>query len=219
MNKNYFILLLLSALCMQAGAQTSNDYASAKKEKKQKGRQLGIRGGYNIPRMAGEKNMDLKPGTKNGYTFSLSYSPASRSGMGFRSELVYSSQNFSFSADGQKTAIKQEYIYLPQFTTIGISKFFQLQVGGQIGFLLNANRSSGGKSKESLLSAMNRLDYGAAGGLEVYPFKGIIIGGRYNMNFGKTYKAPTGTFNPLPFNPSDVKGSNAVINFYLGYKF
>lgn len=219
MKKNCLLLLLATALCMQAGAQQMDDYSSYKKEKTQRSSQFGIRAGYNIPRLAGEKNTNFKPDSKNGYTVSVSYSPAAKSGMGFRSELVYSMQNFSFSADGKKTDIKQQYVYLPQFTTFGIGKFVQLQLGGQIGFLVNAKTSSAGKDGESIMSAMNKLDYGAAGGLEIYPFKGIIIGGRYNMNFGKTYKPSTSAINPLPFNPSEVKGSNAVINFYLGYKF
>jgi opacity protein-like surface antigen len=213
MKKNSLLLFLLIALCMHAGAQQTGEQA------KKYGSQFGIRGGYNIPRMTGEKNTNLKPTDKNGFTVSVSYSPRAKKGLGYRSELVYSSQNFSFTSDGKKTAIKQQYIYLPQFTTFGIGKFVQLQVGGQIGFLVNAKQESTGKKEESILSAMNKLDYGAAGGLEIYPFKGIIIGGRYNMNFGKDYKSSTSAINPLPFNPSEVKRSSAVINFYLGYKF
>lgn len=219
MKKNYLLLLLLAALSFGASAQQMDDYSSFKKEKKQRSQQFGIRAGYNIPRLAGEKNTNIKPDSKNGFTVSASYSPSAKPGLGFRSELVYSRQNFSFTDDGQKTGITQEYVYLPQFTTFGIGKFVQLQVGGQIGFLVNAKQETTGKKEESILSAMNRLDYGAAGGLEIYPFKGIVIGGRYNMNFGKTYKPSASPINPLPFNPAEVKNSNAVINFYVGYKF
>lgn len=209
MKKNYLILMLAAVCCLQGMAQT----------KKQTGSQFGIRAGYVIPRLAGEKNVDFKPGSKNGFTVSLSYAPAARTGIGFRSEVVFTSQNFSFTADGKKSAIKQQYLYLPQFTTIGIGKFVQLHVGGQIGFLLNANQSGDGKSKESISSVMNKLDYGAAGGLEIYPFKGLILGGRYNMNFGKDYKTSGSAVNPLPFDPSGIKRNSAVIAFYLGYKF
>lgn len=214
------MFLALSIFCAQAGAQNADVYSSAVKTKKQRSREFGIRAGYNIPRLAGEKKMSLKPGTQNGYTVSVSYSPAAKGGLGFRSELVYSIQKFGFTENGKKTDLQHQYIYLPQFTTIGMGKFLQLQVGGQIGVLLNAKQSEG-SSRESVVSLMNKLDYGAAAGLEIYPFKGLVVGGRYNMNFGKSYKTPSagGSINPLPFNPADVKGSNAVINFYLGYKF
>lgn len=221
MKKNLFILVMFMVACQLAGAQAIPDYSASANERAPRGRQFGIRGGYNIPRLAGRKNLDYTPGTQNGFTFSASFSPASRSGIGFRTELVFSSQNFSFDENGGKNNLKQQYIYMPQFTTIGITKFVQLQLGAQVGYLLNAKTSAGEESNNSVMKMMNRLDYGAAGGLEIYPFKGLILGGRYNVSFGKTYKQPTGTgtINPFPFNPSDIKGNNAVINFYIGYKF
>jgi len=74
---------------------------------------------------------------------------------------------------------------------------------------------------------MNRIDYGAAVGLEVYPIKGLIVGGRYNVSLGNIYKkyenatsSPTTPIPfPLPVNPNDFKGRNAVVQFFIGYKF
>jgi hypothetical protein len=78
---------------------------------------------------------------------------------------------------------------------------------------------------------MNRIDYGAAVGIEVYPFKGLLVGGRYNISMGSLYKqyqnmatpsttpVPMPVPFPLPVNPSDFKGKNAVIQFFVGYRF
>jgi hypothetical protein len=74
---------------------------------------------------------------------------------------------------------------------------------------------------------MKRFDYGATAGIEVYPYKGIIVGCRYNISMGSPYKEPgttsPGSPMPIPFpfpvNPTDFKGKNAVIQFSIGYKF
>jgi len=72
---------------------------------------------------------------------------------------------------------------------------------------------------------MNRFDYGAAAGLEIHPFKGLVLNGRYNMGFAKLYKEQADdNFNALtytnpfvPFGNMDTK--NAVIQLSLGYEF
>lgn len=205
--------IILIALAAQVNAQGSR-----------KSSQFGFKAGYNVARMTGTTT-NFKPDSKNGFMASVFFAPAAKTGIGYRSELVFSRQGFGFSADGKKTNVTSDYVYLPQFTTIGITKYFQLQIGGQLGYLLKSDQKTEGSDKKDLGSLMNKLDYGAAAGVEIYPIKGLIIGGRYNMSFGNAYKTPEPTANPLPmpmplpFNPSEVKGKNAVINFYLGYKF
>lgn len=181
--------------------------------------QFSIKSGYNIARVTG-KSPDFQPSSKNGFMVAASYAPASRNGLGFKTELVFSRQGFSFNEDGVKTNVSADYIYMPQFTTFTIAKKVQLQLGGQIGYLLRSGEKISSQ-KTDVTEAMNRIDYGAAGGVEIYPFKGIILGGRYNMSLGNSFKNPgTGSVtSPLPFDPSEVKSRNAVINIYVGYKF
>jgi hypothetical protein len=185
---------------------------------------FGIKAGYNIAKITGS-TPNYSPDTKNGFMVAAFYSPSTRSGFGYRSELVFSRQGFGFDEAGKMNSITSDYIYLPQFTTFGITKFVQLQVGGQIGYLLKSSKETTAEAKsQDITSFANRIDYGAAAGIEVYPFKGLILGGRYNFSLGDAYRQPaTGNPipipNPLPFNPSDVKGKNAVINFFIGYHF
>ena len=212
MKKNFTLSGLFLLLLLQVSAQEAG---------KTKTKEFGIKAGYNIAKMSGQK-ADFSTASKNGFMVAGFFAPVVKKGFGFRSEVVFSRQGFSFGEDGMRTDFTSDYLYLPQFTTVNISRFFQLQLGGQIGFLLQSGQKTGNTEKKDLNSYMNRIDYGAAGGFELFPFKGLILGARYNMSFGTSYKTPStepGQVNPLPFNPSDFKGKNAVMNFYIGYKF
>src|SRR6185369_1051371 len=97
----------------------------------------------------------------------------------------------------------------------------QIQAGAQIGVLLNAQKTSGGKDS-SITSLMNRFDYGFAAGVEVCPFKGLIIGTRYNLGLGKMYKEYDQTQTtpyPLPFDPSTTNLKNGILQLFIGYRF
>ena len=113
-----------------------------------------------------------------------------------------------------------DYIYLPQLTTYTIGNRLQLQMGAQIGFLLNAQKTR--ESQDSTITGiMNRFDYGFAGGIELYPFKKLIVGGRYNLGLGKLYKQTYESPNPypLPFNPETANFKNSLIQVFAGYRF
>ena len=118
--------------------------------------------------------------------------------MGYRTELVFPRQGFEFTGDGKTAAVTNDYIYMPHFTTFGIGKFFQVQIGGQLGYLLKSSKESSSDSKsQDITSFANRLDYGVAGGVEIYPVKHLILGGRYNVSFCSAYKQMT-VSSPMP---------------------
>jgi hypothetical protein len=218
MTKTFLIILALFSTCTFCGAQ-ENELAKAKKEFKSK---AGIKAGYNINKLAGQ-SADVKFGNKSGFMVGGFFSPSFKGILGFRTELVFTRQGFSYDDDGTKQEVQTDYIYLPQLTTFSIGNFFQLQVGGQIGYLLKSSaepQNSSGE-KEDITEFFNRLDYGAAFGFEVYPFKRLILGSRYNMSFGSVYEQepPTGIPSPFPFTPQDVKGRNAVLQFFAGFRF
>jgi hypothetical protein len=157
------------------------------------------------------------------------YSTPSK-GLGYRTELVFSRQGFSFDASGKMQNVSQDYIYMPHLTTFTIAQKVQLQVGGQVGYLLNAKKESAtpGRDEDKIMAFMNRIDYGATAGIEVYPYKGFIIGGRYNVSMGNMYKQNSEVLSQgasplltsfLPVNPASFKGKNAVIQFFIGYRF
>jgi hypothetical protein len=62
--------------------------------------------------------------------------------------------------------------------------------------------------------------------VEVFPFKGLLVGARYNLGLGKLYKHyedqlsnPNPMPYPLPFDPEKTDLKNGVFQFYLGYRF
>jgi len=218
-------IALLSLLRFSfANAQQENDlsanYAKLAKESKPK---LGIKVGYNFAKVTGSTT-NFSPKANNGFMVAGFFSTKAKTGMGYRTELIFSRQGFSFDDAGKKQDVTQDYIYMPHLTTFTIAGVVQLQAGGQIGYLLNAKKSSSTSETETVTSYMNRIDYGFAGGIEVYPFKGLVLGGRYNVSLGNIYNTssfsstPTTPY-PLPFNPDDIKGKNAVVQFFVGYRF
>lgn len=207
---------ILCALSLVALCSTAMGQSDAAKEYKSK---LGVKAGYNWSYLTG-KAEGLNKNNKNGFMIGGFYAAPSK-GLGYRSEIIFSRQGYSFDNGGKNTDVQNDYIYLPQLTTFTIAKKVQLQAGAQIGFLLNSKATTGSKDS-SITSLMNRIDYGFAGGIEVYPFKGLLIGGRYNLGLGKLYKryenATTQPY-PLPFNPETTDFKNGLIQFFVGYRF
>jgi hypothetical protein len=184
---------------------------------------LGLKGGYNWSYVTGTAE-GFKTNNKTGFMVGAFYAPNTK-GRGFRSEIVFSRQGYSFDNGGKNTNVLNDYIYLPQLATFGIGKVLQLQAGAQIGYLLHSKLSQGSKDS-SVTNIMNRFDYGFAGGVEVFPFKGLLVGARYNLGLGKLYKHyedqlsnPNPMPYPLPFDPEKTDFKNGVFQFYLGYRF
>ena len=227
MKKIITLSLMICLAFLQSKAQTQPDVTSAsfQKELKSMRPKLGIKAGYNFAKVIGS-TPDFSPKSNNGFMVAGFFAPQSK-GLGYRTELIFSRQGFSFDETGKMQDVTQDYIYMPHLTTFTIAKRVQLQAGGQVGYLLNAKKSSSKQSEEEKVTEyMNRFDYGFAGGIEIYPFKGLLIGGRYNVSLGNIYKAsssssttPSPIPNPLPFNPEEVKGKNAVVQFFVGYRF
>ena len=225
--KHYFTLTIIAVIAItQLQAQTVPDVSSAsfQKEMKSYKPKLGLKAGYNFAKVTGS-TPNFSPKTNNGFMIAGFFAPQSK-GIGYRTELIFSRQGFSFDESGKMQDVTQDYIYMPHLTTFTIAKKVQLQAGGQVGYLLNAKKSSSSQSEEEKVTEyMNRFDYGFAGGIEIYPFKGLLIGGRYNVSLGNIYKtssytsSPSPIPNPLPFNPEEVKGKNAVVQFFVGYRF
>jgi len=230
MRREIFIGLLAAASLSAAAQTTPPQGLDASTQKQMKSMEdmkpkFGIKAGYNVAKINGQ-SANFSPNTKNGFTAAVFYSPGAKSGLGYRTELVFSRQGFEFTADGKTADVTNDYIYMPHFTTFGIGRFFQVQLGGQLGYLLKSSKETTSDTKsQDITSFANRLDYGAAAGVEIYPVKHLIIGGRYNISFGNAYKRmseSTATMPspfPLPFNPDEVKGKNAVINFFVGFRF
>src|SRR5690349_14048938 len=144
MRKLLYGLALVAISCSAANAQSNA------KEFKSK---FGLKAGYNWSYATGSVE-GIKKDNNNGFMVSGFYAAPSK-GLGYRSEVVFSRQGYSFDDGSKNTEVQSDYIYLPQLTTFTIAKKVQLQAGAQIGFLLNSKKTEGAKDS-SITSLMNR---------------------------------------------------------------
>lgn len=211
MKKLFFALTCLLLLRGQMIAQKSNTIDDFQPK-------YGVKAGYNWSYITGSAQ-GFNKNSKSGFMVSGYFAPPTTS-VGYRTEIVFSRQGYTFDDGGKNTDVSLDYIYLPQLTTYTFGNRFQIQLGAQIGFLLSGKKTSDTQDS-SITSLMNRFDYGFAGGIEIYPFKKVLLGGRYNLGLGKLYKQTYTSPNPypLPFNPETANFKNSLIQFFVGYRF
>jgi hypothetical protein len=107
--------------------------------------------------------------------------------------------------------------------TINITKYFQIQFGGQMAFLINAKadstNSTGGSSNPygKMMDYYNKFDFGYGGGIEVHPFSGLLVGARLNISLTNLYKTPEPGQDPSFIPTVDVK--NNLFQIFAGWKF
>jgi opacity protein-like surface antigen len=216
-------LSFLAAVMFMSAIHAQN-VSTNEQEKKGDKPGIGLKAGYNIS-YANGVNTGFNPGKNNGFMIAGFYGLTGKSIIGYRSEIVFSRQGYTYDDAGSNTEVMNDYIYLPHFLTVNVTKYLQLQAGMQIGYLLNAKKSGTEKSSDSsMMDFMNRVDYGFAGGIEINPIKGLILGARYNHGLGKMYKQYEGSATnpspfPLPFDPATTNLKNAGVQIFIGYKF
>jgi len=185
--------------------------------------QIGIKAGLNFANVTNAS--DINASSQTGFLIGLYLAPPSKGLISSRTELVFSRQGYSYASNTNTGNVNLDYILLPQLMGINITKLVQLQIGFQMAFLINAKADSNTASNSTnpyakMMDYYNKFDYGFAGGVEVHPFKGLLIGARYNLSLGNLYKDPSsyppGT--PPDFIPKvDVK--NNVLQLYAGWTF
>ena len=187
--------------------------------------QFGIKAGVNFANVTNAS--EINSGSESGFMAGIFLAPPSTGVMGFRTELIFSRQGYSYKTNTNTGVVNLDYILLPQLMQINITKFFSIQLGAQMAFLINAkadsSTSSGGSSPYGeIMDFYNKFDYGFAGGIEIHPFKGLLVGARYNISLGSLYKDPSSYEmnggQPPSFIPAvDVK--NNVLQIFAGWIF
>lgn len=183
---------------------------------------IGIKGGLNFAKVT--KASNIQAGNETGFHVGAFLAPKTKSVLGFRSEIIFSRQGYDFKNSRTTGTVKLDYILLPQLMEINITKYVALQIGGQMAFLLSAKAdsstapSTGNAQFDQMIELYNRFDYGAAGGIEIHPFKGILVGARMNISLGSLYKDPASASAQPNFFPS-VDAKNNVVQVFAGYKF
>ena len=200
MKRRYFYFLLLLLLPKLTPAQIG----------------IGIKGGLNFANVTNASGVNAN--NKTGYMIGGYIATGTKKLLSFRSELILSRQGYNYKTATNTGNVNLDYLLLPQLINIKFSKFIQVQAGGQVAFLLNANVDSTGSGSGSLFDYFKRFDYGLAGGAEIFPFMGFFIGGRINVSLNNANEeAPTGGSWPN-FIPR-VNAKNNVVQLYAGWRF
>jgi hypothetical protein len=181
---------------------------------------IGLKAGVNFANIT--KASSINNSSRTGFHAGVFLAPPSKGIIGSRTELIFSRQGYNYKTNSNTGSVDLNYIMLPQFMTINITKYFQIQVGGQMSYLLNAkvDSSSGGSGSSpygKLMEQYNRFDYGYGGGIEIHPVSGLLIGARVNISLGDLYKTPQPGQTPSFYPKVDVK--NNVFQVFAGWNF
>lgn len=182
--------------------------------------QFGLKAGVNFANVTNASSINSS--NQTGFMVGAFLSPSSKSILSSRTEIIYSRQGYNFETSTKTGTVNLDYILIPQLMGINITKFVQLQLGAQMAFLINAkadstnNTSSGAGPYASVMDYYNKFDYGFAAGAEVHPFKGLLIGARYNISLGKVYKDLQSGQMPA-FTAEDAR--NNVVQIFVGWRF
>jgi len=219
MKKILVLASLISLSIVNTQAQTSEaDSTKKNKGSKSSGLGIGMKAGLNFANITNASSINGH--SQTGFHAGLFFGGSSKKILTSRTELLFSQQGYSFSSDSTSGSNKLNYIMLVQLMAINITKFVQIQFGGQIGYLLNAKSdstqpSTGNSSADKILSSYSRFDYGLAGGLEIHPIAGLLIGARYNISLDYLYKQPVDVSSTM----GSVNFKNNVVQLFVGYRF
>lgn len=202
MKKIIFVFLLVFPVCIFA--------------------QIGLKAGLNFANVT--KASSVNNSSRSGFHAGIFLAPPSRV-LGSRTELLFSRQGYNYKTGTNTGNVNLDYIMLPQYMTINITKYFQIQLGGQMAFLLNAKVDSSASNESSasgnkIMDYYNKFDYGYGGGIEIHPVKGLLIGARVNISLGNLYKNigdTSGGAKPSFIPKVDVKSN--VFQVFAGWKF
>ncbi len=186
---------------------------------------LGFKAGYNFANITNVSSVNAQ--NKSGYHLGAFFSPGQgKKLIGFRTELIYSKQGYDFKSGTKSGTVDLNYILLPQMFTLNITKLIQLQAGGQLAFLMNAKADSavsGGPQGQyqQVIDFYNKIDYGITAGAEVHPYKGLLLGVRYNAGLSNLFKdqPPGGGPNPSFISSlSSLNFKSNVIQVFAGWR-
>lgn len=190
--------------------------------------QLGIKAGLNFTDVTNVSSVNNQ--SSSGFNVGIFYTTPYTRVIGSKTELVFSRQGYNYETSSVTGKVNLDYIMLPTYMCINITHYFQIQLGMQFGYLLNATADSTSKnyagvpgSLNNALSFYNRFSYSIGGGVEVHPYKGILVGVRMNVSLTDLYRVPdvssVTTMQTTPSYIPEVNIKSNLLQIYVGWKF
>jgi hypothetical protein len=187
--------------------------------------QFGLKAGLNFTNVTNVSSVNNQ--SSSGFNLGVFYATPYNKILGSKTELVFSRQGYSYETNATTGKVNLDYIMLPTYMCINITKLFQIQVGMQFGYLMSANNDSTSKTGNSstgsysaALSYYNRFSYSIGGGIELHPYKGSLVGARMNVSLNNLYKIPdeNTSGNPPSYVP-DINIKANLFQIYMGWRF
>jgi hypothetical protein len=183
--------------------------------------QYGIKAGLNFANVTGVESFNNS--NETGFHIGVFIAPTTKGVIGNRTELLFSRQGYNYSTATNTGTVNLDYIMLPTSMTVNVTKFASLLFGFQMAYLINAkadstnDTGSGGPNPYAdLMDYYNRFDYGFGLGVEFHPFKGLLVGAKYNISLAKLYKeAQSGQMPSF----ADVDAKNNLVQIFAGWRF
>jgi len=185
--------------------------------------QVGLKAGLNFANVT--KASSINNESRSGFHVGLFLAPPSKGIMGYQTELLFSRQGYNYKTGTNTGDVTLDYIMLPQYMSINISKYFSIQFGGQMAFLINAKADSSNQSGGTanpygeLMDYYNKFDYGYGGGIEVHPISGLVIGARINISLNELYNPESFSSGTPPSFIPEVDVKNNLFQIFAGWKF
>jgi len=181
--------------------------------------QIGVKAGLNFSNVTNTSS--ISHSNETGYNVGVFLAPKSKSIISSKTELILSKQGYNYSTSSLDGTADLLYIMLPTYMCINITRFFQIHIGAQMAYLINAKADSKTTSGSTspitdALQYYNRFDYGFGGGVEIHPFKGLLIGSRMNISLANLYSDAASGQIPS-FASVNVKQN--LFQLYTGWHF
>ena len=186
--------------------------------------QIGIKAGLNFANVT--KASSINNSSRSGFHAGVLFG-ASKGVIGSRTELIFSRQGYNYKSGTNTGNVNLDYIMLPQYMSINITKYFSIQLGGQMAILLNAKADSSNSTSASssndpyakMMDYYNKFDYGYGGGIEIHPVSGLLIGARVNISLSKLYDFSSYSSGESPSFLPKVDVKNNLFQVFAGWKF
>jgi hypothetical protein len=181
--------------------------------------QIGVKAGLNFSNF--NNTSSISHSNETGYNVGIFLAPKSKSIISSKTELILSKQGYNYSTNTLGGTADLLYIMLPTYFCINITRFFQIHLGAQMAYLINAKADSTNTSGSSdpftdALQYYNRFDYGLGGGAEIHPYKGLSVGARMNISLANLYSdAAKGQIPSL----ASVNIKQNLFQLYAGWHF
>ncbi|WP_461135599.1 porin family protein [Spirosoma lituiforme] len=182
MKKSFSTLIATAAIMAGAIFFNSSDATAQGRTR------VGVKGGLNASSLFYDSQGATNKNERIGFHVGLFAQAPVGEFFAIQPELLYmtkgASADYNLLSFNGKNTFKLNYAELPVLATFKLGQAVELQAGPYVAYLLNSNVNSNG-SFGSGSSAINRdnfnkVDYGIAGGLNIY-FGKAFIGARYEQ--------------------------------------